>query len=178
MDTDIIQSIQKLDENQFFELLTNKLKELNKEALKKLFFKYCIESSYEEIQLKNDTFELVTYKPMQPGESDHIVAGIYYELPDKSICTIFGANSIRREVRYCFEDGTVKVASYKEVKQWKPRRDLHDWPNAKDPKLPYIFDLYWDMKRISDLKRALRNGHKDLEYIKRLMCDHNISVAT
>ena len=33
------------------------------------------------------------------------------------------------------------------------RSDLEDWPDAWDPKLPYVFDLNWDLKTESDLVR-------------------------
>jgi hypothetical protein len=51
--------------------------------------------------------------------------------------------------------------TYAEYWTWKHRRDLTDFPNAKDPLLPYVFDLFWDIKHLSELKRALANPYFD-----------------
>ena len=176
MDKDIISSINVLNKEQFCGLLTERLKLLGQEQLLNLYRQYCKKSDYEEMVLKNKQIVQITYKPIQPGESNHIIVGIYYELPDKSICTISGADCVRRKVTYHLENSGSLSATFKEVSKWKPRRDLQDWPNAEDPIVPYIFDLYWDIKRISDLRRVLKEGHTDINHIRDLIHKHNLFI--
>jgi hypothetical protein len=111
----------------------------------------------DDIEYKgNDTFILTKYAPMQKGESDHIVVGAYYKLPNNSISYIYGCHGLKREISYYFDDDEGgKKASFEKVKSWKIRKDLKDFPDAKDPKLPYVFDLFWDIKHESELKKLI-----------------------
>ena len=106
-----------------------------------------------------------------------IIVGVYYELPDGRIAYTYGFNGTSKTVVYYFDDdnGSHSV-SYDEIQTWKMRRDLKDFPNARDPRLPYVFDLYWDLKYLSDLKAAIENNHDDLDSIRAAMTDHSIAV--
>lgn len=104
-----------------------------------------------------------------------IVIGIHYELPDGRIVYTYGFNDVEKTVQYYFDDDKGgRTANYAELNKWKPRRDLKDFPNAKDPRLPYVFDLFWDIKYMSQLKNELARGHKDENEIKEKMREHNI----
>ena len=85
--------------------------------------------------------------------------GIYYELPDGRIVYTFGFSKIPNYIiRYYFNDGSgPREISNEEFQTWIPRRDLKDWPDSKDPVLPYEFDLHFDIKRESELKYLLEN---------------------
>lgn len=101
--------------------------------------------------------------------------GIYYETPEGKIAYTYGWGN--GEVSYRFDDDTGgKSVTEKDFQTWKPRSDLTDFPNARDPRLPYVFDLFWDIKYTSDLKQVLEEGHKDLEQIKAKMIENNITV--
>jgi len=97
--------------------------------------------------------------------------GIFYELPNKKIAHVTGWNGPSRKIRYYFE-GDNKIRSTSEDKwfTWKPRRDLRDFPNAKDPRLPYVFDLFWDLKYKSQLYNAISDesdfSSEEIEAIK------------
>jgi len=104
--------------------------------------------------------------------------GIYYELPDGKIVYTYRymRNGIKNTISYYFDDNEgSKTVDQDEFDTWKPRKDLKDFPNAKDPRLPYVFDLYWDIKYTSQLKQKLRLGHPDEKEIREKMKELNIS---
>lgn len=102
--------------------------------------------------------------------------GIYYELPDGRIAYTYGANGINKTVSYYFDDDEEdKLVTYSELASWTKRKDLRDFPNARDPRLPYVFDLFWDIKYMSDLRRELV-GHRDEEEIRQAILENNIEL--
>jgi len=104
--------------------------------------------------------------------------GIYYELPNGKIVYThsYMGNGIKNTISYYFDDDEgSKTVDQDEFDTWKPRKDLKDFPNAKDPRLPYVFDLYWDIKYTSQLKQELSLGHPDEKEIREKMKELNIS---
>lgn len=107
-------------------------------------------------------------------QSSGRTVGILHELPDGRIARSYGFNGPKQTVSYYFDDGKGgHTVSYKEFAAWKDRRDLADFPNARDPRLPYVFDLIWDMQYESELRHALSHGHDDLDSIKETMASTN-----
>jgi len=138
-------------------------------------YKKVYNKGYKDFEItKEGLFKVIEYAPITKGEGDHIIVGAYYEKPDNKIVYIYGANSPKREVRYYNSKNEHSIASYKDVKDWVLRRDLNDFPDTNDPKVPYVFDLFWDFKRESDLLTALNEGHEDSDYIKQLIHEHEI----
>lgn len=87
--------------------------------------------------------------------------GILYELPDGRIARTTGWSGRTSLVTYHFDDGKPsRLVPDHEFQTWKPRGDLSDFPDARDPRLPYVFDLHWDIKHASELRDALANGHE------------------
>jgi len=88
--------------------------------------------------------------------------GIYYELPDGRIVYTYGFNDTEQTIGYYFDgySGHIKnrTASYSDWQTWVARDDLKDFPNAIDPRVPYVFDLHWDIKYLSQIKEALKYG--------------------
>jgi hypothetical protein len=102
--------------------------------------------------------------------------GIHYELPNGQIAYTYGWDGQNKTVSYRFDDGKgTRTVSQEEFNTWKPRQDLNDFPNATDPRLPYVFDLFWDIKYKSQLKWALEN-EPDSDEIKEKMKEHNITI--
>lgn len=103
--------------------------------------------------------------------------GIFYELPCGRIAKTYGFNKPKQQISYYFDDNngshTVSVELFQ---SWKPRPDLTDFPNARDPKLPYEFDLYWDIKYLSELQQAIFHNHDDLDAIQQAVTRHQITV--
>jgi len=102
--------------------------------------------------------------------------GRYYERPDGVIVYILGYNSSTNLVM-CREEGELTDNVMKRIfDTWIIRKDLKDYPNSKDPILPYVFDLFWDIKRISELKQLIQAGGEEIEEIKRIMKEENIKL--
>lgn len=83
------------------------------------------------------------------------IIGAYHELPSGKIAYTYGFS--KGVISYRFEDYTYSSCDQFEYNTWIYRPDLNDFPDSKDPVLPYVFDLFWDLKRISDLKRYIEN---------------------
>lgn len=100
--------------------------------------------------------------------------GIFYELPDGRIAYTYGFTP--QIIMYYFDDDQGgRSVTQEDFQTWKPRSDLKDFPNARDPRLPYEFDLYWDIKHVSELRRIIETGHGDIDMMKKLMLEHGIS---
>lgn len=67
-----------------------------------------------------------------------------------------------------YEHGCSK---YSETKDWE-RIDVKDFPDSVDTALPYSFDLYYDIKRMSELRRAFR--YEDSDELLEMMRNHGI----
>lgn len=102
-----------------------------------------------------------------------VYINVLHEMPDGKIVRTYGANKF--SVSYFDNERNYGNVCIKDYLTWKLRRDLKDFPNAKDPILPYVFDLHWDIKYLSDLIRFLP-GHDDEDEIRELMVKHNISI--
>lgn len=109
---------------------------------------------------------------------EDVVIGGFYELPNGRIAKTYGWNGITRMVAYYFDtDEPRGQVSEADIKSWKRRFDLHDFPNARDPLLPYEFDLLWDIKHMSELENVLSEGiHEDIKEIRSLVSKRGISV--
>ena len=117
--------------------------------------------------------------------------GIYYERPDGTIVLTVGFNPLPEPQVYYHGDGELsEKAPDAEFQTWKPRRDLSDFPNAIDPRLPYSFDLHWDIKYLSQLKAYMDRYEErlaarkqavlecELEYLqmKELIIAHDLDL--
>ena len=81
-----------------------------------------------------------------------ITIGVFYEMSDGSIVKTTGWDGRVEEIISFYREGQDNETILKsETKDWKRRLDLKDFPNAKDPRLPYVFDLFWDLKYTSEI---------------------------
>lgn len=88
-----------------------------------------------------------------------IWVGAYYETPN-GIAYVYGCGPEGVTYRCDDDEDRPNVSIEEVVSTWKIRRDLKDFPNARDPRLPYVFDLFWDIKYTSELK-AIISGKWD-----------------
>lgn len=102
-----------------------------------------------------------------------VTLGAYYEDPNGKIAYSYMWNTKQLTLRY--EDDTVVNITENEIGEWKERRDLLDYPNSKDPILPYVFDLLFDLKRMSDLRTYLKRYAKN-DNLEEIMKNNNIKV--
>lgn len=81
-----------------------------------------------------------------------------------------GWTSIRRTkgIRYKYQHGEKLI---EHTKDWV-LLDITDFPESPDKQLPYVFDLLFDIKTMSQLRRELKNEHK--QELLELMKDYGI----
>ena len=106
-----------------------------------------------------------------------IAFGCFYESPDGRILRTTGWSGATRLVHYNFDDGQgTRTAQAAEYQAWKRREDLADFPNARDPRLPYDFDLLWGVNRRSQLVELLRNA-EEAPTVREVMARHGIELT-
>lgn len=89
--------------------------------------------------------------------------GAYYSTPFGVVNTYswdgrektIGWLKIRKAKGFCnfYEFGSTKE---EDAKDWV-KLNVEDFPESVDKRLPYVFDLIFDIKRMSQLRRAFRN---------------------
>ena len=80
--------------------------------------------------------------------------GSYYATDTGEIVYAYGVREGKVMYRYEDDTDTPEVTIDDVNERWK-LTDLRDFPNARDPRLPYVFDLFWDIKYLSELKHEL-----------------------
>ena len=108
-----------------------------------------------------------------------IVIGLYYEKQDGKIVKAYGWDTKSYSCYYLDDQGNRKNFSARplETTSWKLRKDLNDFPNTRDPKLPYIFDLMYDVTYVSELKELLKTcDSQDRNILKKYIKDHKIKL--
>lgn len=104
--------------------------------------------------------------------------GVYYSTPFGVVDTI-SWNGIDKTIgwikikktegfRNVYEFGSSKE---EDTKDWV-MLNVDDFPESVDKNLPYVFDLLFDIKRMSQLRQAFKNENK--EELLSLMKDHGI----
>lgn len=83
-------------------------------------------------------------------------------------------------IRFIHEDGTEnRIARVSAEQCWTARPDLQWWPNSDEQLLPHVFDLFFDLKTVSQLRDAVQNAFvsRDLDMVNdlcRFADEHNI----
>jgi hypothetical protein len=103
-----------------------------------------------------------------------VIVGAYYNCVDGDIVRIIRQRHTTVSYRYA-ESSVLHECDVSVVSQWELRRDLHEFPDVLDLRLPIDFDLLWDIKYVSELRRTL-SGHAEEIEIRRLMHDLGVSI--
>ena len=85
-----------------------------------------------------------------------IVVGLFYMTAEGTEVYLCG-HSTRDGVSFYTKDGGTQIASEEVAKEWTPL-DLVEFTGEKDHRLPYVFDLNWDCKTVSQMIRSLESG--------------------
>lgn len=103
-------------------------------------------------------------KTKNTSTSNEPIIGMFYQTPaGKIIYTYMGGP----EGIGAYEEGkSPRQYSYAEMANMKPLPKIRDFPNAQDPRLPYVYDLHWDIKRVSELKRAIEEDTEVLDVLR------------
>lgn len=110
--------------------------------------------------------------------------GKYYRMDNGEIAHIYGAerqDDIYTKYKYQCLDihgyRTPKEIDAQKTKKWVEQPELTNIPGDKDPRIPYEFDLNYDLKTISDLQRALTHASiEEKNELHLLMKKYNISL--
>jgi hypothetical protein len=102
--------------------------------------------------------------------------GCYYETPFGIVFTYaisaeyISWFKIRKTKRFnnIYQHGCTKKT---DTNKWI-RKELEDFPDSADPILPYSFDLFFDIKRMSQLRHAFK--YQDKNELLNLMKSHGI----
>ena len=85
-----------------------------------------------------------------------VVVGGFHRSPEGRVARVFGWSGLTRIVSFAFDDDTgAHKLPEAEFSKWEYLPGLEDFPDARDPILPYEFDLIWDVKTRSGLVRLL-----------------------
>lgn len=98
------------------------------------------------------------------SDNNNILIGAFYELPDGRITRTYGISQNPEVVLHYFDvkpDAHESTPAAEVLTSWTPRRDISDFPNARDPRVHFDFDLFWDIKHISELKHVISNNFQD-----------------
>lgn len=108
----------------------------------------------------------------------NVVIGAFYELPGGRIARTYGWSGSTRMVAYYFDTDEPRGSiSVDDMADWILRKDLFDFTDARDPRLPYVFDLHWDIKHMSELERVLRSAeHVDIDDIRSMVTEYFLPI--
>lgn len=107
-----------------------------------------------------------------------IVIGAFYQT-EFGVVRTYGGNVLEKSILWYklkktkgfnnfYEYGCSK---YSETKDWE-RIDVKDFPDSVDAVLPYSFDLFFDIKRMSQLREAF--NYKNSGELLDMMQNHGI----
>lgn len=112
-----------------------------------------------------------------------ITVGGYYAMPDGNIAYVYENGKGKFSYSTC--NGKEIIGHddrpWSEFVGWSEKLDLKDFPNQFDPRLPYEFDLDYDLKRVSQLKWHLTHpndseySNVDLADMREMAKAHNIN---
>jgi len=111
--------------------------------------------------------------------------GIFYNKPDGTLVKTYGFTGSGAEILYtwCDDQGYPhdETCTDAEFQTWTPRRDVKDFPQweKSDPLLPYSFDLFYDIKRRSQLVPLYEEikGSDEEQFFRELLAEHEIPFS-
>ena len=106
-------------------------------------------------------------------KNTNIVICWYYETNENKIAYLYGFNETNILYKLNNDNKGYSIEK-KDFSSWKYREDLRDYPDAVDPRLPYVFDLNYDIKYTSDLLRELKNNGQDQKDLIELIKETKI----
>lgn len=110
-------------------------------------------------------------------ENNFIIGVFYEEIKTKEIYYSYGTLNennesvilLRNEIKPKIKCKYLKINKEFLDNNFILRKELQDFPNAFDPRLPYIFDLNYDIKCESQLISEILNDNKQLKLFNKLL---------
>lgn len=101
------------------------------------------------------------------------VIGAFYQSPEGKILYTYGM--MNYNVTCKDEDDNPYSIPMVLFQQYK-YLNIRDFPNAKDPRLPYVFDLKWDFQYLSDFMREAKDEPALMKEGQRLAKELGINL--
>lgn len=95
----------------------------------------------------------------KPRSQNNIKLNVFYDTP-KGVVKTFSFSPAG--IYYYNSAGATEVTN--NFGDWVERPDLVEFPHTWNPKLPYEFDLYWDLKTCNDLRNFLLDVYYDTRF--------------
>lgn len=102
------------------------------------------------------------------SKTQGIVIGVFYQRSNDPM-DIVRSNAGDQQFLYGFDAHHKPFQANKETVASWTQLCVSDFPNSSDPKLPYVFDLHWDIKRISNLEWVPSGERKE---VAALLVEH------
>lgn len=89
------------------------------------------------------------------NEKQVLMAGVYYLTETNNVIYSYG---FADNCLLAYDDNNMSYKIASNVSSTlKLLNKVRDFPNAKNPRLPYEFDLHWDIKRTDELSKEINN---------------------
>ena len=123
----------------------------------------------------DDCVELGEIKMML---KDDLVIGLFYQDERGKVLRISGWNGQEMTVAYNYDDnfGRREIPLSEALASWTKRHDLEDFPDARDPRIPSSFDLFWDIKTRSELVNLLISKEEE-DDVRAMMKKHGVVLT-
>ena len=110
------------------------------------------------------------------GEHKDMVLGFYRRPVDGD--TVLTSCYINGMVQWQTDGGEYGTVTRDEMDTWEFLVGARDFPDAKDPRLPYEFDLWYDVHRVSQLVQEFGGWGNVLEdeHIRALCTTYGIDL--
>lgn len=88
-----------------------------------------------------------------------VVIGVFYQRSKDPLDVVYSVGCGPNKIHGYDVRGKSFETTPEQVMKWTQLR-VNDFPQSPDPRLPYAYDLHWDVKRISQL-RHMDAGDRD-----------------
>lgn len=93
---------------------------------------------------------------------NEVVVGAFYQRSSNPMDVVYSTMGTDNHIHGHDARGKPFDATDQEVLKWT-QLAVNDFPNSRDPRLAYVFDLHWDVKRVSQLRFIDAGDKKEIE---------------
>jgi len=110
-------------------------------------------------------------KTAAKGTDISFTAGIFYQRSNDAKDVVYTIGFTHNDIMFIDANGQNGLVEKETLcSKWIPRKEVKDFPSSKNPRLPYVYDLFWDLKNVDDIKQL--NPEEKNEVIQKLKEDY------